>query len=99
VPKAADAKVEYPGALFYVMSLANGKVERIIREELKRLRWTERELKLAAKSDPAKLALAARVRRETTLALGCLAARVHLGRRKSFSAKLHRWRRANEKGQ
>jgi putative transposase len=77
---------------------AEGKAERIIREELKRLGWAERDLKLAAKSDPAKLALAARVRRETTLTLGWLAARLHLGTRKSFSAKLHRWRKANERG-
>jgi len=57
--------------------------ERIIREELMRLLWTEREFKLRAKSDPAKLALAARVRRETTQTLGWIAHRVHMGTRKA----------------
>ena len=69
---------------------AEAKAERIIREELKRLRWTESDLKMRAKSDPAKLALAARVRRETTQTLGWIVHRVHMGTRKSFSAKLHR---------
>jgi hypothetical protein len=45
----------------------------------------------------AKLALAARVRRETTQTLGWIANRVHMGTRKSFSAKLHRRRKAQEK--
>jgi hypothetical protein len=39
--------------------------------------------------DPAKLALAARWRRETTLSLRAIAARVHLGTSKSASARLH----------
>jgi hypothetical protein len=43
-----------------------------------------------------KLALAARVRRETTLTLPWIAARLPLGTWKSFNAKLHRWRKANE---
>jgi len=77
---------------------AEAKAERIIREELKRLCWTEADLKLRAKSDPAKLPLAARVRRETTLTLGAIAVRLQMGSRKSFSAKLHRWRKAHEKG-
>src|SRR5260370_998246 len=76
---------------------AEAKAERIIREELKGLGWTERDLKARAKSDPAKLALAARVRRETTLTLGWMAERLHLGTRKSFSAKLHRWRKVRER--
>jgi len=50
---------------------AEAKAERIIREAIKRLSWTESELETRAKSDPAKLALAARVRWETTLTLPC----------------------------
>ena len=76
---------------------AEAKAERIIREELKRLRWTEGELKERAKSHPAKLALAARLRRETTLTLRWISKRLHAGSWKSLNAKLHRWRKANEK--
>ena len=75
---------------------AEAKAERIIGEELKRLGWSEADLSQQPKSAPAKLALAARLRRETTLTLPWLAARLHLGTWKSFSAKLHRWRKANE---
>jgi len=42
------------------------------------------------KNDPAKLELAARLRRETTLSVKAIAARVHLGRSKSAKATLHR---------
>jgi hypothetical protein len=48
------------------------------------------------KSDPAKLAIAARLRRETTLTLPWFAARRHPGTWKSLNAKLHRWRKTNE---
>ncbi|MDB6064786.1 MAG: hypothetical protein JWR26_994, partial [Pedosphaera sp.] len=41
------------------------------------------ELALRRKSDPAKLAIAERLRRETTLTLKAIAARVHLGTSKS----------------
>jgi hypothetical protein len=71
---------------------AEPRAERSIAEELKRLRWSENDLETRAKSAPAKLALAARVRRETALTLGVIAGRLHPGSRKSFSAKLHRWR-------
>ena len=77
---------------------AAAQAERIIREELRRLRWTERDVAERAKSDPAKLALAARVRRETTLTLRWIAERLHLGSWKSCAAKLHRWRKKHEKG-
>jgi putative transposase len=75
---------------------AEGKAERIIAEELNRRRWTERDLEQSAKSEPEKLALAARLRRETTLTLPLIAARLHMGTWKSLNAKLHRWKRASE---
>jgi hypothetical protein len=73
------------------------KAERIITEELKRLKWKEAELGQRAKSDPLKLALAARLRRETTQTLPWIALRLHMGTWKSLNAKLHRWRKANER--
>lgn len=75
---------------------AQAKAERIIAEELKGRNWSERDLKLRIKSDPEKLALAARLRRETTLTLPVIAARLQMGSWKSFRAKLHRWRKAQE---
>ena len=69
---------------------AEGKAERIIREELKRLGWRESELAKRPKSDPAKLAIAARLRRETTLTLPWIALRLHAGTWKSLNPKLHR---------
>jgi hypothetical protein len=41
--------------------------------------------------------LAARLRRETTLPLRWVALRLHQGSWKSINAKLHRWKKANEK--
>ena len=75
---------------------AEVKAERIIREELARLRWTADDLREKPKSDPAKLALAARLRRETTLTLPWVAARLSLGNWKSASAKLHRWKKSHQ---
>jgi hypothetical protein len=59
---------------------AEARAERVIREELTRSRWTENDLKEKPKSDPAKLALAARLRQETNLTLRRVAARLRLGR-------------------
>lgn len=69
---------------------AEAKAERIIAEELKRRGWKEAELAARRKNDPEKLELAARLRRETTLSLKAIAARVHLGTSKSANATLHR---------
>ena len=70
---------------------AETKAERIVAEELHRLGWQEPELSTRRKSDPGKLALAARLRRETTLSLRAIAARVRLGTSKSANARLHQW--------
>ena len=76
---------------------AEAKAERIIGEELRRLGWTERALAERAKSEPAKLAIAARLRRETTVTLPWISHRLHAGTWKSLNAKLHRWRKVQEK--
>ena len=79
------------------------RAEGIIAGELKRLRWKPGELSRRAKNDPGKLAMAARLRRETTLPLKWIAQRAHLGAdrlqmgsRKSVAPKLHVWKKANE---
>ena len=74
---------------------AEAKAERIIAEELRHLGWKESDLAVRRKSDPGKLAMAARLRRQTTLPLKWIAARVQLGTSKSANAKLHLWMKAN----
>lgn len=76
---------------------AEVRAERIIAEELGWLGWTGTQLRERHKSDPAKLALAARLRRETTLTVGWIAHRLHLGTRKSAAVKLHRWGNTKQK--
>ncbi len=68
---------------------AEAKDERIIAEELERRGWREADLLARRKKDPVKLAIAARLRRETTLSLKAIAARLCLGTSKSANGKLH----------
>ena len=49
---------------------AEARAERIIAEELRRRRWSETELRTRPKGDGGKVALAARLRAETTLTVG-----------------------------
>jgi hypothetical protein len=73
-----------------------GRAERLIAEELGRLGWGESDLVARRKSDPGKLALAARLRRETTMPLKWIAARAHLGTSKSANSNVHRWMKAGK---
>ena len=75
---------------------AGAKAERIVAEELKRLGWKKSELAGRPKGHPDKLALAARLRRETTLPLKEIALRAHLGTSKSANARLHRWMKQSQ---
>ena len=72
------------------------KAEGIITAELQRLGWTEADLERRHKSDPGKLALAARLRRETTLPMKWMAARLRLGTWKSAGTRLQTWKKAQE---
>ncbi len=65
-------------------------------EELRRLGWDQRELALRRKSDPGKLTMAARLRRETMLSLKAIAARVGLGTSKGANVRLHEWMKRNQ---
>ena len=55
------------------------KAERIVMEELKRRRWKESELGLRPKADKGKIALAQRLRKETTMPLKWIALRLQMG--------------------
>lgn len=57
------------------------KAERIIAEEMKRWRWRPADLKAKLKGDAAKLALAMRLRAETTMTTGWIAERLQMGTR------------------
>jgi len=71
------------------LETAEAKAEGIITEELGRLNWKEADLLSRRKSDPDKLAIATRLRRETTLSMKAIASRLHLGSSKSASIRLH----------
>ncbi len=73
------------------------KAERIIAEELHGLGWTEADLEKRHKSEPGKLALAARLRRETTLPLKWITARLRMGTWKSANARLRTWKQTQER--
>ena len=51
--------------------------------------WKESDLLIHCKSNPAKLAIAARLRQETTLSVKTIVGRMHLGTSKSNNARLY----------
>jgi putative transposase len=57
------------------------KAERIVREELKRRKWTEADLRARAKGDAGKVKIARRLRAETVMTVAWIAERLHLGSR------------------
>jgi REP element-mobilizing transposase RayT len=68
---------------------AEQKAERIIAEELQQQRWTEQDLTVRAKGDPFKLALAIRLRSETTVTVGWIAQRLGMGARTHLAHLLY----------
>jgi hypothetical protein len=78
---------------------AEAKAERIIAEELRRLGWTEQDLGLRRRSAPEKPAMGARWRRETTLTIRRMAARLQLGTSRDAHVRLHEWMRDHGPGQ
>jgi len=67
------------------------------RGEMKRRGWKEAERRRRPNSDGAKMAPAARLRRETSLTLGNIAERLRMGSQRSLGSKLHHWRKHHEK--
>ena len=70
------------------LETAQAKAERIISEELVRFARQPAELASRRKHDPAKLEIAARLRRETTLSVKQIATRPRLGTAKSAPVRL-----------
>ena len=76
---------------------AQAMAEQIIAEELKRRRWKEVALKTRPNGDPAKVALAARLRAETTMTVGWIAERLGMGSRGYLNHLLYRQRKSGGK--
>jgi len=70
------------------------KAERIIAEELKRRKWKASELQARPKGAAAKVALAARLRTETTMTAGWIAERLGIGSRGYLNHLLYRRRKS-----
>ena len=68
---------------------AEQKANRIIAKELARLGWPKSELATHRRSEPGKLAIAARLRSETALPIKWIAARVQIGTAKGAKSVLH----------
>jgi REP element-mobilizing transposase RayT len=77
---------------------AEAKAERILAQELKRSQWSEKDLTEQAKSHPVKLAMAVRLRRETTLTIRQIAQRLQMGSWKSLNNKLYLAGKGKTKG-
>ena len=58
---------------------AQAKAERIVGEELGRLGWGRADLEARRKGEPAKVRVAQRLRRETTMSLAWIAQRLGMG--------------------
>ena len=89
---ARKLRVEYTSAIDHVMNSGDRR-KRIIAKELKRGRGQEAGLKTRPKGDPVKLALAARLRAETTMTVGWIAERLAMGTRGYLNHLLYRRRK------
>jgi len=69
--------VEHFGA--EVRESAEDKANRLIAEELKKLKWSDKDLSKHRKGDPRKIKIALRLRRETTMTLAWIADRLQMG--------------------
>jgi hypothetical protein len=75
------------------LETAEAKAERIIGETLRGLGCTDAELCSRPKCDARKVGLAARLRKETTLTVKTIAARLNLGTPRNAAVRLQEWNR------
>ena len=74
---------------------AEAKAERIVAEELKRRQWDAGTLAERRKGDPGKIAIARRLREETTMTLAWIAERLKVGT-ETHLAHLFYWQHRNK---
>ncbi|HEY3856824.1 MAG TPA: transposase [Verrucomicrobiae bacterium] len=79
-----------------VREAAEAKAQRLAQEGLARLGWGEAELEARRKGDPAKVDLAAELRRQTTMTLRWIAQRLRMGTTGHLAHLLY-WKERNEK--
>ena len=72
------------------------KAERLIAAELKRRKWQAAELQTRPKGDAEKLALASRLRAETTMTAEWIAERLGMGSRGYLNHPLYRRRKSRQ---
>ena len=68
---------------------AEQKAEQLLKAELAKVGWKEESLSMVAKSHPVKVQLARRLRKETTMSLKWIAARLQMGSWTYVSNLLH----------
>ena len=68
---------------------AEAKAERVVQEELRKLKWEEAELGERRKGDPKKIRMALRLRRETTMTHAWIAERLHMGAKSHLTHLLY----------
>jgi hypothetical protein len=79
-----------------VQESAEAKAKRIVTEEMKRRKWDEKSLVARRKGDAGKVAIAQRLRRETTVTLAWIANRLQMGTQTHLAHLLY-WKRRDEK--
>jgi hypothetical protein len=68
---------------------AEQKAHRAIEQELKKVGWRKEDLSRHRKGDPHKVKMALRLRRETTMTLGWIAAQLQMGTKTHLSHLLY----------
>jgi putative transposase len=76
-----------------IQEAVQAKAERIVHEELQVLGWTSQDLLTRRKGDAAKVRIAGRLRRETTMTLAWIAEQLHMGSAGHLSCLLYRRQR------
>ena len=76
-----------------LVEAAEVKAERLVREELSRAGWSEKELAQRPKGDKVKVKIALRLRQETTMTVAWIAERLQMGSRDALNNLLCRKRK------
>jgi hypothetical protein len=71
------------------------QAEQVVKEELRRRRWTEATLGERKKGEFEKVKIAVRLRQETLVTVAWIAARLQMGSVANVNTLLYRWRQGN----
>lgn len=66
--------------------------ERVVREEMRRRRWTQATLAQRTKGDGEKVKMAVRLRKETLVTVAWIAERLQMGSVANVNTLLYQWR-------